>query len=508
MKDGKIPRLRFSIAVLRVWGRLSRLIGHVLQWIGMVKSEQQHHRHASAHSTRRLLRLLVVARDEAVPDPEIDALFESDEVTRCTRATWKQLDSDSFHPPSADLIVALAAADDENMARGMRLLRSRFATTPILVVLPAESHDTVPALLTLVDDFLVRPIRLNEWRQRVSRLIEPQHDDSSISERLLTEMALMKLVGRDPAFLRAVQQLPRFARFDMLVLITGETGTGKELCARAMHHLSPRRDHPFLAVDCAALPDTLFENEMFGHERGAFTDAHRAQKGIIASCDGGTLLLDEIDALSLAAQAKLLRFLQEHTYRPLGGNRIERANVRVLAATNRDLETCVKAGQLRPDLYFRLNVLRLHLPALRDRPGDIPLLAQSMLREFSGPDSVPTSFSPAALRLLAAHSWPGNVRELGNVVQRAIVNCEGPVVHASHIIIGDPRSAAAAASPADLTDFRTARRAALDAFERRYVEDLLHKHNGNVTHAAREAQQDRRAFGRFIKKHQIKRIAV
>jgi DNA-binding NtrC family response regulator len=316
-------------------------------------------------------------------------------------------------------------------------------------------------------------------------------------------MGLAKLVGRNAAFLHAIRLLPRFARADATVLITGETGTGKELCARAIHHLSERRSFPFVAIDCGAIPDQLFENELFGHTRGAFTDAHRDQKGLVTIAEGGTLFLDEVDALSLAAQAKLLRFLQERTFRALGAERAERANVRIIVATNRDLQTCVQNRELRADLYFRLNILRIHLPPLRDRRDDIALLANSMLLEARASRPGPKSFSTAALRVLAHYEWPGNVRELFNAVQRAVVECDGDTILPEHIVVpvGDE-------GPTDALHFRAARAAAVAQFERRYVEELLRKHGGNVSHAAREAHQDRRAFGRVIKRHNIDRRAL
>jgi len=306
--------------------------------------------------------------------------------------------------------------------------------------------------------------------------------------------------------MQAVRQLPRFARAEAPVCITGETGTGKELCARAMHHLSHRQRAPFIAVDCGALPEQLFENEMFGHSRGAFTDAHRDHKGLIAIAEGGTLFLDEVDALSLPSQAKLLRFLQERTFRPLGSDRFETADVRVIAATNRDLEAVVRDRQFRSDLFFRLNVLRLRLPPLRERRSDLELLAHAALKHYwaGAAEEVPV-IAPAALRALRVHDWPGNVRELYNVVQRAVVACDGSLILPEHL--GPPfDNFQVRHGPS--SDFRSSRAAAVAEFERRYVEDLLMKCNGNVTHAAREAQQDRRAFGRFIKKYNIDRKAL
>jgi two-component system response regulator GlrR len=452
-------------------------------------------------------RLLVVQDDCTPPDPATHAL---ERAFPCDRLAWRDLRPDSLHARQ-DAIVVVVTEECAERSRVLLALTEHARRTPVLAILPHDADEPLfGAVLPAVDDFVVGPVGAAELRHRIGRLLAvPAADHAAISGRLLDEMTLTKLTGRDPVFVTVVQQIQRFAKFDMSVLITGETGTGKELCARALHHLSQRRAQPFIAVDCGAVPDTLFENELFGHVRGAFTDAHRAHKGLVAVADGGTLFLDEIDALSMAAQAKLLRFLQEHTYRPLGSDRFERADVRLVAATNRDLDVCVREKQLRADLYFRLNVLRLNLPPLRDRRGDVPLLAQTVLEEQRGPAPTPCSFSAAALNLLTAHDWPGNVRELINVVQRAIVACDGRVIQPAHINIGGGCEPGAIAEPPPVVaDFKTARKAALDAFERRYVEDLLRKHRGNVTRAARDARQDRRAFGRFIKKHHIDRAAV
>ena len=454
-------------------------------------------------------RLLVVDDHRTLPHTDTHTL-EDECGFRCDRLGWRDFDPGSLEAPHADAIVLVIAGACDTLPKALEAIAQHTPHTPVLAILPHEADDRLLGVVVpAVDDFVIGPVGASELRHRVGRLLAlPSSDRASISGRLIDELTVTKLIGRDPAFLRVVQHIQRFAKFEMSVLITGETGTGKELCARALHHLSPRRDNAFIAVDCGAVPDTLFENELFGHVRGAFTDAHRAHKGLVAMADGGTLFLDEIDALSVAAQAKLLRFLQEHTYRPLGSDRYERAEVRVIAATNRDLDVCVREKQVRADLYFRLNVLRLQLPPLRERREDVPLLAQRVLDEHRG-SAAARSFSPSALHQLSAYDWPGNVRELINVVQRAIVACDGRVLQPADVGVGGGNGELPAAqTAADGADFRTARRAALDAFERRYIEDLLRKHHGNVTRAARDARQDRRAFGRFIKKHRIDRAAV
>jgi DNA-binding NtrC family response regulator len=296
--------------------------------------------------------------------------------------------------------------------------------------------------------------------------------------------------------LRTAERIAATARTDLPVLITGETGTGKELFARAIHFMSRRRNHPFIPVDCGGIPDHLFENELFGHVRGAFTDAHTEQRGLAAVAEGGTLFLDEVESLPLAAQAKLLRFLQERQFKALGSERWAQADVRIVAATNRDLVKQTAEKEFRPDLYFRLDVLRLELPPLRERPEDIPLLARYFLAQHE-PAGRARSFSPAALRRLTSYHWPGNVRELLNVIQRAIVFSKGAQIDACEIVLSQTTTT-------DRRDFRTAREETIESFERAFVQELLQRHQGNVTHAAKEAGKERRAFGRLIKKYGLR----
>ncbi|HSS99404.1 MAG TPA: sigma-54 dependent transcriptional regulator [Terriglobales bacterium] len=286
------------------------------------------------------------------------------------------------------------------------------------------------------------------------------------------------------------------------MLITGETGTGKELFAHAVHSLSRRKNGPFIPVDCSALPEHLAESELFGHCRGAFTDAHSDRKGLAAMAEGGTLFLDEIDSLSATTQAKLLRFLQEGTYRALGTDRFVRANVRVLAASNRNMEECVREGKFRSDLYFRVNILRLQLPSLRERRADIPLLANYFLEHHNLGSGQPRKiFSPAALRNLQSYSWPGNVRELFNTVERAAVCCTGRLIAPAHISFAYP--SVQSTNVAVDGNFRHAKQCMIERFEQNYIEELLAKHGGNITHAAQEACKDRRAFGKLAKKYGI-----
>jgi DNA-binding NtrC family response regulator len=285
------------------------------------------------------------------------------------------------------------------------------------------------------------------------------------------------------------------------VLITGETGTGKELCARAIHHLSARRHFPFIPVDCAALSEHLFESEMFGHARGAFTGAHRDHKGLVALAGEGTLFLDEIDSLPITAQSKLLRLLQERTYRPVGSERFVPTEARIIAACNQNLERLVEDKKFRADLFFRLNVLRMLLAPLRDRRSDIPLLTRHFLATLAVEHGTERKqIAPNLLSILMAYDWPGNARELYNTLQRAVIFCPGSTIQLEHIA----NLSAAHSQPANAT-FRDARAHAVNTFERSYIEDMLRQASGNVTLAARLAGKDRRVFGRLMKRHNITR---
>src|ERR1700733_3804600 len=293
----------------------------------------------------------------------------------CQTVGWNEVRRESLGISAAQLIVAVAYPQTAQAVKLFEWLRSNPISVPTLaVVSPETEHSALRAILNAADEFVVSPVHPQEFYLRVARMLDTETTRETACANLIDKLAMFQLVGRDPAFVRSVEKILSIARVDASVLITGETGTGKEMVARAIHHLSRRRSLPFIPVDCGSVPEHLFENEIFGHKRGAFTDAREEQKGLVAMANGGTLFLDEIDALSLSAQAKLLRFLQEHPYKPLGAERFLRSDVRVLAATNRNIESCVEQKQFRADLYYRLNILRCDLPPLRKRVGDISVL--------------------------------------------------------------------------------------------------------------------------------------
>jgi len=312
--------------------------------------------------------------------------------------------------------------------------------------------------------------------------------DLSLVEELRREIAgrfqLGDLVSQSPAMRRLCDLLPQLAESDSTLLIRGETGTGKELLARAIHGLSRRQDGPFVAVNCAALPDPLLESELFGHRKGAFTGADRDRPGRFALAEGGTLLLDEIGEISPALQVRLLRVLQERTYEPLGGSRPVKADVRILAATHRDLAALVQAGSFREDLFYRIHVVAVDLPPLRRRKEDIPLLAEhfvARLNRLQGKDI--QGVSPAAMAFLTAHDYPGNVRELENLVEHAFVLCPGGLIEPRHLpedFLARRRGQCAAAKPgASLAE-------TVAAAEAEAIRAAIARHHGNRLAAARD----------------------
>lgn len=419
------------------------------------------------------------------------------------RRLWDNFVPEMLRHSPAKLLLVQASPSTDKVAQFFEWLRRNPIHIPTLAILPeVPDADWLQTITAVIDDFVFVPLREKELELRLERILGGQSVARGPHNILQQQMGLKNLVGSHGLFLRAVEKVPLFAASNAPVLITGETGTGKELFAHAVHSLSQRHGGPFIPVDCGSLPEQLTENELFGHCRGAFTDAHSEQKGLVGMANGGTLFLDEVDALSAANQAKLLRFLQEGTYRRLGADSFTRSNARIVAATNRNIEQCVEQKVFRADLYFRLNVLRLELPALRQRQGDVSLLAHHFLdSDWRGAQTEGKFFAPAALRKLESYHWPGNARELLNTVQRAAVCAGGRQIRAEDILLSAQRNGQETSGNGGT--FQAAKQQTIEKFERSYVEELLTRHRGNITQAAREAGKERRAFGRLIKKYGI-----
>jgi len=350
-------------------------------------------------------------------------------------------------------------------------------------------------LVAMFSDFISLAAHNALERRRLNERI------AGLTERLKGREGFDRIVGQDPALLRALDMVARVASSEATVLIRGESGTGKELIARALHHQSHRREGPFVAVNCGALPENLLESELFGHVRGSFTGAVRDNPGWFGRARGGTLFLDEVVELSPGLQAKLLRVLESGKVAPVGSTRSRPADVRLVAATHQDLETLVRRGEVRQDFLYRINVLEVRVPPLRQRRGDLPLLIRhflTALAEEHGREE--KRLSPTAEALLTAHDWPGNVRELKNALQRAVLLAEGVLLEPRHLpdsLRSGPEAESAEAR------FKTAKRRVVERFERDYLSRCLEASRGNIRQAARLADLHYKNFYEKMKKYDI-----
>ncbi|MGH9838857.1 MAG: sigma 54-interacting transcriptional regulator [Blastocatellia bacterium] len=372
-------------------------------------------------------------------------------------------------------------------------LRQQPPEAPVVFVTDADAPAEMFEIIQLgAADFITPPFTPTGILPRLWRLLEQTLRGETLSHNLKEKPGGDKtMIGESPAFLEAVNKIPLIAAYDATVLISGETGTGKEVCARSIHRFSQRANRGFVAVNCGSIPIDLVESELFGHERGAFTGAVSSKIGMIQEAEGGTLFLDELDSLPLLAQVKLLRFLQEKEYRAVGSTKTRKADVRVIAATNVNIENAVREGRIRQDLYYRLNMITIALPPLRERLEDIPLLAANFLAQSRQKyRNDVDSFSPDAMLKLCLYNWPGNVRELESIIGRAVTFAKQPVIQPSDILLPNPVS----------KSFQQTKDEMIRQFERTYIQSLLIAYDGNITKAAEAAQKNRRAFFELIRK--------
>lgn len=328
-----------------------------------------------------------------------------------------------------------------------------------------------------------------------------QKEREIAKETLKKKFILERILGKNKAIKKLHENINYISQCDATVLIMGETGTGKELVARAIHYQSARTGKPFIPVNCGAIPENLFENEIFGHVKGAFTDASFRQIGLVEEADGGTLFLDEIGTISTYIQIKLLRLLQDREYRSLGDSKHIKANIRVITATNRNLQDLVINGTFREDLFYRLNVVPLHILPLRERQEDIPILAEHFLDKFSREYDKPiTEISKDAMNVLISYHWPGNVRELENKIQQLVVMSTSSVINAKNIQFIINGSTSKNFKP---ECFMMAKKRTINAFEKNYLIRLLTEYKGNMVSAARKAGKSRTALWNLLKKHNL-----
>lgn len=363
---------------------------------------------------------------------------------------------------------------------GLEILRQLKASGNRVPVVMISGHATVEQAAEAVRegaaDFLEKPLGLERVLVTVGNVLER----SRLAQRLQEEEEEVELTGVSPAIQELRRQILLAAPTDSRVLITGPNGSGKEVVARLLHRHSRRATGPFVAINCAAIPGELIESELFGHSKGAFTGAIEAKRGKFELADGGTLFLDEVGDMSLLTQAKVLRVLQEASFTRLGGSQEIRVDVRVIAATNKDLEGEIAAGRFRQDLFFRLNVIPLRVPALAERPEDVPLLLETFMRKLGTRMGVrPKRFSPQALEALATYSWPGNVRELRNLVERLLIMVPGEEVTPEDLPL--KTEASRSFFPSEPLPLRKAR----ERFEREYIASILRRCGGNMSRASR-----------------------
>ncbi len=323
---------------------------------------------------------------------------------------------------------------------GVELLKLVRDLHPEIAVVVLTQYGTIDSAVEVTRlgamDYVTKPFRIEELRsrlERVARAVELQQENRLLREQLQHRPGFGGFIGLSMKMQRVYRMIEKVSQHEYPVLILGESGTGKELVARSIHYSGPRKDRAFAPVDCSSLVPTLIESELFGYVKGAFTGAVQSKQGLLEAASGGTLFLDEIGDMPVDLQAKLLRALQEREVKPVGSTERRQINVRVIAATNRDLESAIRAGTFRQDLYFRLNVVQLKLPPLRDRKSDIPLLVTAFLEKFSDPQGPVRTISEEAMRRLIAYDWPGNVRELENAVERAVALGSGPIVHVADL---------------------------------------------------------------------------
>ena len=319
---------------------------------------------------------------------------------------------------------------------GVELLKQVHDQYPDVSVVVLTQYGTIESAVEVTRlgavDYVTKPFRIEELRsrlERVARAVELLEENRLLREQLRTRPGFGGLIGVSMKMQRVYKMIEKVSQHEYPVLVLGESGTGKELVARSIHFSGPRRDRPFAPVDCSALVPTLIESELFGYVKGAFTGAMQAKQGLLEAAQGGTLFLDEIGDMPVDLQAKLLRALQEREVKPVGSTERRHINVRIIAATNRDLESSIRTGSFRQDLYFRLNVVQIKLPPLRERKSDIPLLVTAFLEKFSEAHGPVRTIADEAMRRLIAYDWPGNVRELENAVERAVALGSGPIVH-------------------------------------------------------------------------------
>jgi len=417
---------------------------------------------------------------------------------------------DAIQKDSFDLIISDVRMPKMDGLEMLREIRKFNTLIPVILITAfASIDDVITAIQEKAINYIKKPFENSEVLHAVQKALEEKYlrtENAYLRDEIEQTHPYKNIIGHSKAMQSVFDLIRRVSPSKSTVMITGETGTGKELVARAIHDSSPRRDKPLIKVNCIAIPDTLLESELFGHVKGAFTDATATKPGKFELADGGTIFLDEIGDMSLSLQGKILRVLQEREYEAVGGTITKKVDVRIIAATNRNLREQVKKGAFREDLFFRLNVVPIHLPPLRNRKEDLPDLIQHFVKKYSqicGKEVA--QISPAASTFLQEYDYPGNVRDLENLIERAVVLCIGNKLELSDFQIGFQSPVDSGMKVDSFTDlpYREAKKIILVKFETQYFTSLLKETDGNLTQAAKKADMDRKNFREKIQQYGI-----
>jgi two-component system NtrC family response regulator len=444
-------------------------------------------------------RLLIIEDDEDIRTQLTYALQDEYDVSVAGDRTRAAAAAQESPPEIVTLDLGLPPSPD-TAEEGLRALEEILAIAPgAKVIIITGNGDRANALAAVergAFDYHLKPVNLDELRvvlRRATYLRQLERESEEQARQREESIRFTDILGSTPKMREIFGVIQRVAKTDATVLCEGESGTGKELVARAVHSHSPRKAGPFVAINCGAIPETLLESELFGHERGSFTGAHAQRKGKIETATGGTLFLDEITEMSLPLQVKLLRFLQEREIERVGGREVIPIDVRVVAATNQSLDEALRGGRFREDLYYRLSVVTIHLPPLRERGEDVVLLANAFLRRNAQALKRKVRFSPEALEAIVKYQWPGNIRELENKVHRAVIMATSRIISAQDLDL----------NPSAVIDALPTLREARDQSERRLIVNALVRSRGNISRAARVLDISRPTFHDMLVKHSI-----
>jgi len=452
-------------------------------------------------AVRDFARQVLVVDDEAVVRSGISQALTSQGLEVRQAARGQEALKIMASRPAGIVFLDVRLPDID----GLEVLKHLRRDYPETVVIMITGFPDVPGAVESIKhgalDYLEKPFRLNHLEAVVQRAQEAMHLKVRATPPAQADslgLGLGFIVGQSPAMQTVFAKIKRAAPSDSTVLLTGESGTGKELAARAIHRLSSRRDREFVPVDCSALVESLLESELFGHVKGSFTGAHQTKHGLFELANHGTFFFDEIANLSLNIQAKLLRVIQEREFMPVGSQKRLRLDIRIIASSNRDLREAVKAGAFREDLFYRLSVIPIHLPPLRERGGDIPLLADHFIRKYSLKSGrVVDGVSAPALKLLTAYAWPGNIRELEHAIERILILEDGDLIQPEHLpsFISGRQGEFQVFSDGDLS---------LEELERRYIQFILRRTKGVRIEAARILGINRKTLGQKIEKYGLR----